>query len=105
MASIGNRKLKDFSDDELEAEARRRRMKRSGGRALPPRHILRHLAALELSDSVTRPEVEAAYLRLIDKYDPEKRKGDPKKFDAAQELSRSLTRAYRTILEYLDAQK
>ena len=105
MASIGDRKLKDFSDQELEAEARRRRMKRTGARSNRPRHILRHLAALELSDSATRSEVEAAYLRLIDKYDPEKRKGDPKKFDAAQELTRSLTRAYRTVLEHLDKQK
>lgn len=107
MVGIGKRKLSELSDDELAAEARRRRIKRNGAAKfqLPPRHIRRHLAALELSDTASRDEVEKAYHRLLDKYDPEKRRGDDKKYDAAMELTRSLTRAYRKAKEWFEEQQ
>lgn len=98
---IDGRKLTELSDDELRREAARRRKLRSGGQSVSA-EMKRYFASLELSDTATREEVEAAYVRLIEKYDPEKRRGDPKKFEAAQELSRSLSRAYRRLTDWFD---
>ncbi|MFK7999471.1 MAG: DnaJ domain-containing protein [Polyangiales bacterium] len=100
-ARIGGRKLTELSDKELQAEAVRRRKLRSGGQSVPP-EMKRYFASLELAETATREEVEDAYVRLVEKYDPEKRRGDPKKFEAAKELSRSLSRAYRRLSEWFE---
>ena len=99
---IGDRKLTELSDGELQAEAARRRKLRAGGHSLVSAEMKRYFASLELSETATREEVEAAYVRLIEKYNPEKRRGDPKKFEAAQELSRSLSRAYRRLSDWFE---
>lgn len=98
---IDGRKLTELSDDELRSEAARRRKLRNGGSSVPP-EIKRYFASLELAETATRDEVEDAYVRLIEKYNPEKRRGDTKKFEAAKELSRSLSRAYRRLSDWYE---
>ncbi|MFT5358316.1 MAG: DnaJ-domain-containing protein 1 [Polyangiales bacterium] len=98
---IGGRKLTELSDEELRSEATRRRKLRTGGQSMPA-EMKRYFASLELAETATRDEVEDAYVRLIEKYDPEKRRGDAKKFEAAKELSRSLSRAYRRLSDWFE---
>ncbi len=106
---IGDKPLNQLSDAELEAEAaRRRRLRGRKGRGQPgawngpaPRFVRRNLAALELEEGASREDVETAYARLMAKYDPEKRRGDEKKYEAAKKLSRSLTEAYEAVVAYL----
>lgn len=100
-AQIGGRKLTELSDEELQAEAVRRRKLRSGGQSVPA-EMKRYFASLELTETATREEVEEAYVRLVEKYNPEKRRGDAKKFEAAKELSRSLSRAYRRLSDWFE---
>lgn len=98
---IGGRKLTELSDDELRSEAARRRKARSGGQVVSA-EMKRYFASLELPETATRDEVEDAYVRLVEKYNPEKRRNDPKKFEAAKELSRSLSRAYRRLSKWFE---
>lgn len=96
-----------MTDAELEAEARRRRQARggkaaSGSRFDTPASVLKALRSLELGASASRQDVQKSYLRLLKKYDPEKRKGDPKKYESAKKLTAALGEAYREIIAYFD---
>ncbi|MEM6956704.1 MAG: hypothetical protein AAF645_13505 [Myxococcota bacterium] len=112
------RPLRDMSDTELRAEAdrrRRQRQKRGGlvdpigggpttrpGASEPDATVRRAFASLEVSESASPEEVEAAYHRLIEKYNPEQRRGDKDKYEAALSLSRQLSRSYRTITRWFE---
>jgi DnaJ-domain-containing protein 1 len=110
--------LADLSDGELRAEAQRRRALRSrGGQGSPsdpapappsqpgepPPQVRQWYANLEVPVGADRGAVEAAYERLARRYDPERHRGDADKHRAALDLTRSLTRAYRGLVAYLEA--
>jgi DnaJ-domain-containing protein 1 len=111
--------LAALDDRELLDEVRRRRERRAGGRgAASPRtaagerpagppasasQVRQWYANLELSPGADATAVEAAYERLIRRYDPDRHRNDPAKHRAALELTRSLTRAYRGLAAHLGA--
>ena len=121
---IGDKPLKDLSDRELEEELRRRRRARGqpagaeparteralepATRRAPPRGAGRHPGRkvrqwyrnLELAPGASRDEVEVAYVRLSEKYHPD-RHPDPEKRRLATQLAAGLREAYRGLLESL----
>ncbi|MBX3274785.1 MAG: J domain-containing protein [Sandaracinaceae bacterium] len=122
---IGDKPLKDLSDRELEEELRRRRRARgqpvgaepaarterareAAPRRAPPRREGRHpgwkvrqwYRNLELAPGASRDEVEVAYVRLSEKYHPD-RHPDPEKRRVATQLAAGLREAYRGLLEAL----
>lgn len=115
---IGEKPLKDLSDRELEEELRRRRRARGapppdetpaatrrapsrGGRRHPGWKVRQWYRNLELKPGASRDEVELAYVRLSEKYHPD-RHPDPDKRRLATQLAAGLREAYRGILESMD---
>lgn len=119
MANLGERtfgpdgrRLADLTDEELAAEVRRRRAARTGPAPSTPSpsrqpagstalKVRQWYANLELPEGAGPDEVEAAYERLVRRYDPDRHRGDPQRHRAALELTRSLTRAYRGLIATL----
>ena len=125
---IGDKPLKDLSDRELEAELERRRRARgfSGGAVdtpvprkrsdrrkerdrdrraarrgrggVPGWKIRQWYRNLELEPGASRDEVELAYVRLSEKYHPD-RQSDADKKELATQLLGGLREAYRGLLE------
>lgn len=114
---IGGKRLSELTDHELEAELVRRRRLRGSSRSSEPEptrsaragaaaavrraNVRQWYANLELQPGASIDDVEAAYRRLMAKYDPEKHAGDPEKHRAAKELARGLSEAYEGLLEHL----
>ncbi|MGB8332471.1 MAG: hypothetical protein WCE62_20270 [Polyangiales bacterium] len=95
------KKLADLSDQELLDERTRRRGEHPSDETRPTwKRVTQYLANLELSPGATWPEVERAYQRLRDRYDPEKHEADPDRHRIATELNDSLTKAYRALRRY-----
>ena len=59
-------------------------------------------ANLELPYGAALPEVKKQYRRLMGKYHPDKHHREPLKADVANELAAELTRAYDTIVAWLE---
>ncbi len=96
--------LRDMTNEELREEiVRRRDRRRPEGTQPTLRRVKQYLANLELSPGATWPEIERAYRRLRERYDPQKHEGHPERHEAAVELSDSLTRAYQALQEYFGA--
>lgn len=117
FGSTGKR-LSELDDDELRAEAERRRTRRKEGSpaaeprreaASPnerapsptPKQVRKWYANLEVREGADLATVEQAYERLIRRYDPDRHRDDPERHQAALALSRSLTRAYRGLVAHL----
>ena len=95
--------LVDLSDEELREErARRHGMLRSDESPPTWRRVKQYLANLELSPGATWPEVERAYARLRERYHPDKHEGNPERRQVAEELTESLSRAYRALRQYFE---
>ena len=95
------KKLSDLSDQELRDERARRRGEQPPDESPPTwQRVRQYLANLELSPGATWPEVDRAYKRLLDRYHPDKHQGHPERHQTAQELTESLTRAYRGLRKY-----
>jgi len=93
--------LRDMTEEELREELARRREQRQPESIKPTlRRVKQYLANLELSPGATWPEVERAYRRLRERYDPEKHEGHPERHETAIDLSDSLTRAYEALREH-----
>jgi hypothetical protein len=99
------KKLADLSDDELLAERARRRGERTTSASEPSwKRVKQYLANLELNPGATWPEIERAYERLRERYNPEKHEADPARFRAAEELNASLANAYQALRRYFKAE-
>lgn len=112
---IGGKALSELTDEELEAELARRRRMRAGGRevasnahkpsearaAVQRANVRQWYANLELSPGASIADVQAAYDRLMRRYDPAKHAHDPVKYRTATELARGLREAYLGLLAYL----
>lgn len=99
----GGKRLGDLTDAELKDELGRRRRKRqpASTESRPTlKRVKQYLANLELGPNATWPEVERAYKRLRDRYDPEKHESHPERHETAVELSESLKRAYEALRNY-----
>jgi hypothetical protein len=97
--------LAELSDEELLEERARSRGERSTSESRSEsrpswKRVKQYLANLELNPGATWPEVERAYERLRERYDPEKHEADPARFRAAEELNASLARAYQALRRY-----
>jgi hypothetical protein len=98
------KKLADLSDDELLAERARFRGERPASESRPSwKRVKQYLANLELNPGATWPEIERAYERLRERYNPEKHEADPARFRAAEELNASLANAYQALRRYFKA--
>jgi len=117
---IGDKPLKELSDRELELELQRRRRARgqgpgtfstttghgarrgAGSREGAPGWKLRQwLRNLELEKGAGRDEVELAYVRLSEKYHPD-RQDDPGKKRLARQLGDGLREAYQGLLQHFE---
>jgi len=118
---INDKPLAELSDAELEAELERRRRARGlgggggtrrrtpgtrrGVRRRSGRHpgwkVRQWYRNLELEPGASRDEVELAYVRLSEKYHPDRHDTDDKK-RLARQLAAGLREAYRGILESLE---
>jgi len=95
------KKLADLSGEELRAERARRRGQQPADEARPTlQRVRQYLANLELSPGASWPEVERAYQRLRDRYNPQKHEGHPERHETALELNESLGRAYQALRRY-----
>lgn len=93
--------LAELSDEELLEERARSRGERSTSESQPSwKRVKQYLANLELDPGATWPEVERAYERLRERYDPEKHEADPARFRTAEELNASLASAYQALRRY-----
>ena len=63
------------------------------------------LAVLELPQRTTRPEVRKAYRKLIKVWHPDRFTGDPELQAEAEERTKRITVAYRTVMDYLKARQ
>ena len=117
---IDGKPLKELSDEELDEELRRRRQargyeggavagRRGSSRSAPKRagrtpgwKLRQWYRNLELERGASRDEIELAFVRLSEKYHPD-RHTDPDKKRLARRLAGGLTEAYRGILEDLDS--
>lgn len=117
--------LSRLTDGELQREAKRRRAARraadrpahadeesaergASGHAVhaadpaeTPTRVRQWYANLELPEGAGSSEVERAYGQLVRRYDPDRHKDDPERYQAALALTRSLTRAYRGLIAHL----
>ena len=119
---IGDKPLKDLSDRELDDELQRRRRGRGQvvtrdepegrrssrlstgrreGKGPPGWKVRQFYRNLELEPGATRDEVELAFVRLSEKYHPD-RQSDPDKKRLATQLAGGLREAYRGILSALE---
>lgn len=116
---IGDKALRDLTDRELERELQRRRrgrgqspgtFKRSEepvrasrrsssrrGKGPPGWKVRQWYRNLEIDDGASRDEVELAYVRLSEKYHPD-RHDDPNKKRLAIQLAGGLREAYRELI-------
>lgn len=105
----------ELSDQELEEELLRRRRERARRRENEQRgthgtdkdsperkRLLQCYANLELEPGATAADVRRAYRTLMQKYHPDKHRGDAERLAAATKLTQSLTEAYETLLQHLD---
>ena len=112
--------LLELTDSELRDELYRRRTMRDGSdsvKASPSsksrgasisistslsmtKRLRQYFANLELEPTATLSEVEGAYQKLVERYNPENHGADPEKHRVAVELSKSLTAAYAALLEH-----
>ena len=67
-----------------------------------PEEVGQAYANLELPYGAALPEVKKQYRRLMGKYHPDKHHREPLKADVANELAAELTRAYDTIVAWLE---
>ncbi len=125
---IGNKPLRELSDRELDEELRRRReargyradgetprarhgrsnrgragasRSRSGDRPTPGWKLRQWYRNLELEKGASRDEIELAYVRLSEKYHPDRQDDEDRKA-LARQLAGGLREAYRGILASLD---
>lgn len=97
------KKLAELTDQELLEERRRRHGDDEPEQRRPGwARVKQYLANLELSPGATLSDVERAYERLLERYRPERHAEDPERHRAAQELTDSLTRAYRALRRHFD---
>ena len=97
------KKLSELTDQELLDERRRRRGDPATGQGRPGwKRVKQYLANFELSPSATWTDVERAYVRMLERYRPDKHAADPERHRAAQELTESLTNAYQVLQRYFD---
>lgn len=95
------KKLAELTDEELLEERARRGGEQPKVESKPTwKRVKQYLANLELSPGATWPEIDRAYKRLRDRYNPEKHEGHPERHEAAQELNSSLSNAYQSLREY-----
>lgn len=130
---VHGKSLRELSDRELEEELERRRARRAHESPKPESKPLRRRARerpgrerstrsgrgrsketpgwklrqwyrnLELEPGASREEVELAYVRLSEKYHPD-RQPDPEKKKVAMQLAGGLREAYRGILDATEEQ-
>jgi DnaJ-domain-containing protein 1 len=104
---IGDKPLSELTDAELQEELQRRRRRRgysperSSARAAPGWKVRQWYRNLELKPGASRAEVEEAYERLSQKYDPD-RYDDEDKRRAAIKLVAGLGEAYYGLLDHFD---
>ncbi len=111
---VGQKTVAELSDRELEEELLRRRRERARRREgeqkgthgtekdSPERkRLLQCYANLELEPGASVADVKQAYRTLMQKYHPDKHRGDPERLAAATQLAQSLTEAYETLLKHL----
>jgi DnaJ-domain-containing protein 1 len=67
--------------------------------------VRRAFAALEIPLTAGRDEIRHAYRRLMSRYHPDHHAGDADRQGVATELSRRLTEAYRTALDWVDGRR
>ena len=126
MGRIASKDLKQLSDAELDAELVRRRRARGQNSPAPiPREeplpkarraapepanrrdrapgwkVRQWYRDLELEPGASLAEVESAYQRLLDRYDPDKHIGDAEKHRAATRLAAGLGEAYYALKDEL----
>jgi DnaJ-domain-containing protein 1 len=117
MMRIAGKPLSELTDQELETELQRRRRARGSSatdtsslpRSAPSRlaaavrrsNVRQWYTNLELNPGATRAEIEAAYQRLMERYSPDKHRGNPERFRDATRLTEGLTEAYRGLLGHL----
>ena len=95
------KKLAELTDQELREERARRRGEQPAEETRPSlRRVRQYLANLELSPGATWPEIERAYERLRNRYNPDQHEAHPERHEMALELSESLTKAYRSLRAY-----
>ena len=116
-----------LSDDELEAEIRRKveaelaqearegktfrkqkkqqKTKKRRGRRSSKRKIAQCYANLELTPGATVDEIHKAWRRLILKYHPDRYPGDKAKMERATRITQIINESYNTLLEHLDTDK
>lgn len=115
LGRLGQKTVAELTDQELEDELLRRRRERARRREgeqkgthgterdSPERkRLLQCYANLELSPGATQADVRRAYRALMQKYHPDKHRGDAERLAAATQLAQSLTEAYETLLKHLD---
>ena len=117
MAKVGDKPLSELTDAELARELQRRRNARgyragsnerqsaprtSSGR-IPGWKAREWLRALELGPRASFEEVEAAYQRLTQRYDPGKYEHDQAKHRDATRVVTRLREAYSGLQRYFDA--
>jgi DnaJ-domain-containing protein 1 len=97
------KRLSDLTDEELREERARRRGQLPPDASRPTlQRVRQYLANLELSSGASWPEVQRAYERLRERYDPRKHEGHPERHETAKELSESLARAYEALRRYFE---
>ena len=95
------KKLANLTDEELRAERARRRGQQPADEGRPTlQRVRQYLANLELSPGASWPEIERAYRRLRERYDPQKHRGHPERHETALELDESLSHAYQALRRY-----
>jgi DnaJ-domain-containing protein 1 len=113
---LRGRTIAELSDEELEAEVIRRRRARARRRDGEERgtrgttkdsperkQLLQWYANLELEPGASAEEVRRAYRALMQRYHPDRHRGDPARLEAATKLARSLTEAYEALIVHLEA--
>lgn len=95
------KKLAELTNEELRAERARRRGEQPVDEGRPTlQRVKQYLANLELSPGASWPEIERAYQRMRERYNPQKHEGHPERHETALELNESLSRAYQALRRY-----
>lgn len=116
IGRLGQKTVAQLTDQELEDELLRRRRERARRRENEERgtrgtekdsperkRLLQCYANLELEPGATAADVRRAYHALMQKYHPDKHRGDPERLTAATQLAESLTDAYETLMKHLSS--
>jgi DnaJ-domain-containing protein 1 len=112
---LGQKRVAELTDQELEEELLRRRRARARNRSEEERgthgtqkdspqrkQLLQYYANLELEPGASVADVRRAYRELMQRYHPDKHRQDPARLAAANQLARSLTEAYEALLAHLE---